>query len=146
MQCLLWRACTSLSLSICKHGLGPDQTRMVFRIECFVNLKMCACDRKYANIILWNVGLCRTKADAHDEFGFWVLIGSSCNKIDWLTQTLCFLYSKKPSQNKRFVCKHHAVSFSPSLSLSTFTTCYQSLHTICRPTCLIRGKQAYLEL
>ena len=40
----------SLSLSpyICKHGLDPDQTRMVFRIECFVLLKMCACDRKYA--------------------------------------------------------------------------------------------------
>ena len=37
----------SPSLSICKHGLDPDQTRMVFRIECFVNLKMCACDRKY---------------------------------------------------------------------------------------------------
>ena len=29
----------SLSLYICKHGLNPDQTRMVFRIECFVNLK-----------------------------------------------------------------------------------------------------------
>ena len=29
----------SLSLYICKHGLDPDQTRMVFRIECFVNLK-----------------------------------------------------------------------------------------------------------
>ena len=39
----------SLSLYICKHGLDPDQTRMVFRIERFVNLKMCACGRKYAN-------------------------------------------------------------------------------------------------
>ena len=38
----------SLPLYICKHGLDPDQTRMVFWIECFVNLKMCACDRKYA--------------------------------------------------------------------------------------------------
>ena len=38
----------SLSLSLCKHGLDPDQTRMVFRIERFVNLKMCACGRKYA--------------------------------------------------------------------------------------------------
>ena len=37
----------SLSLYICKQGLVPDQTRMVFRIECFVNLKMRACDRKY---------------------------------------------------------------------------------------------------
>ena len=30
--------------------------------ECFVNLKMCACDREYAK--------CRTKADAHDKMGF----------------------------------------------------------------------------
>ena len=72
------------------------------------NLKMCACGRKYAK----RVPLCRTKADAHDKFGFWVLIGSSCNKIDWLTQTL-----RKPSQNKRFVCKHRAVSLSLSVSL-----------------------------
>ena len=47
----------------------------------------------------------------------WVLIGSSCNKIDWL-----FRDYKKTSQNKRFVCK-------PMQSLSTFTTCYQSLRT-----------------
>ena len=92
----------SLSLSFCKHGLDPDQTRMVFRIECFVNLKMCACDRKYANIILWNVRLCRTKVDAHDKFGLWILIGSSCNKIDWLIQTLCFLFKEtKPKQKIR---------------------------------------------
>ena len=32
----------SLSLYTCKHGLDPDQTQMVFRIECFVSLKMCA--------------------------------------------------------------------------------------------------------
>ena len=39
----------SLSLSLhLQHGLDLDQTRMVFRIECFVNLKMCACNRKYA--------------------------------------------------------------------------------------------------
>ena len=31
---------------------------------------------------------------------------------------LVFRYSKKPSQNKRFVCKHRAVSLSLSLSLS----------------------------
>ena len=43
-------ACTSLSLSlslsiyICKNGLDPDQTRMEFSNECFVNLKICACD------------------------------------------------------------------------------------------------------
>ena len=38
----------SLSLfTFAKHGLDPDQTRMVFRIECSVNLKMRTCDRKY---------------------------------------------------------------------------------------------------
>ena len=45
----------------------------------------------------------------------WVLIGS-VDKIDWLTQN-CVSDSKRPSQNKRFVCKHHAVSLSFSLSL-----------------------------
>ena len=48
----------SLSFSLS----DPDQTRMEFRKECFVNLKMCACNRKYAK--------CRTKADAHDKIGF----------------------------------------------------------------------------
>ena len=52
----------SLSIYICKNVLVPDQTRMEFRKECFVNLKNCACDRKYAK--------CRTKADAHDKMGF----------------------------------------------------------------------------
>ena len=52
----------SLSIYICKNGLDPDQTRMEFRKECFVNLKICACDRKYAK--------CRRKADAHDKMGF----------------------------------------------------------------------------
>ena len=51
-----------LSIYICKNGLDPDQTRMEFRKECFVNLKICACDRKYAK--------CRTKADVHDIIGF----------------------------------------------------------------------------
>ena len=40
-----------------------------------------------------------------------------CDKIDWLTQN-CVSDSKRPSQNKRFVCKHHAVSLSLSESLS----------------------------
>ena len=35
---------------------------MEFREECFVNLKNCACDRKYAK--------CRTKADGQDKMGF----------------------------------------------------------------------------
>ena len=52
----------SLSLHICKNCLDPDQTRMEFRKECFVNLKSCACDRKYAK--------CCTKADAHDKMDF----------------------------------------------------------------------------
>ena len=52
----------SLYLHLQKYGLDPDQTRMEFRKECFVNLKMCACHRKYAK--------CRTKADAHDKMGF----------------------------------------------------------------------------
>ena len=53
----------SLSLfTFAKNGLDPDQTRMEFRKECFVNLKICACDRKYAK--------CRTKTDAHDKMGF----------------------------------------------------------------------------
>ena len=50
---------TVLSIYICKNGLDPDQTRMEFKTECFLNLKICACDRKYAK--------CRTKADAHDK-------------------------------------------------------------------------------
>ena len=37
----------SLSIYICKNSLDLDQTRMEFRKECFVNLKICACDRKY---------------------------------------------------------------------------------------------------
>ena len=49
----------SLSIYICKNGVDPDQTRMEFKTECFVNLKICACDRKYAK--------CRTKVDAHDK-------------------------------------------------------------------------------
>ena len=52
----------SLSIYICKNGLDPDQTRMEFRKECFINIKISACDRKYAK--------CRTKADAHDNMGF----------------------------------------------------------------------------
>ena len=93
---------------------------MVFRIECFVNLKMCACDRSTQSV---NTVECPT-LPYKSRFGFWVLIGS------WLTDpNIVFRYSKKTSQNKRFVCKHRAVSslsLSLSLSLSTFTTCYQS--------------------
>ena len=66
-----------------------------------------------------------------------------------------FQYSKTPSQNKRFVCKHRAVSLSlthtHTLSLSLYfydllSKFANSLDTEDRPTCLIRGKQAYQEL
>ena len=52
----------SFSIYICKNVLDPDQTRMELKKECFINLKNCACDRKYAK--------CRTKADAHDKMDF----------------------------------------------------------------------------
>ena len=61
-MCMYQSLSLSLSIYICKNVLDPDQTRMEFRKECFVNLKNCACDRKYAK--------CRTKADAHDKMGF----------------------------------------------------------------------------
>ena len=82
----------------------------------------------------------------HDKFGFWVLIGSSCNKIDWLTR-----YSKKQAKTKRFVCKHRAVSLSLALSLSLYfydllSKFANSLDPEDRPrTCLIRDKHAYQE-
>ena len=62
MMCMYQSLSLSLSIYICKNGLDPDQTRMEFKKECFVNLKICACDRKYAK--------CRTKADAHDKMDF----------------------------------------------------------------------------
>ena len=61
-MCMYLSLSLFLSIYICKNSLDPDQTRMEFRKECFVNLKICACDRKYAK--------CRTKADAHDIIGF----------------------------------------------------------------------------
>ena len=59
-----------------------------------------------------------------------------------------FRYSKKPSQNKKFVCKHHTVSHSLSFSLSHTHSLALSLllRPADRPTCLIRGKQVYQEL
>ena len=62
MMCMYQSLSLSLFIHICKNGLDPDQTRMEFRKKCFVNLKICACDRKYAK--------CRTKADAHDKMDF----------------------------------------------------------------------------
>ena len=61
-MCMYKSLSLSLSVYICKNNLDPDQTRMEFRKEFLVNLKICACDRKYAK--------CRTKADAHDKMGF----------------------------------------------------------------------------
>ena len=62
MMCMYQSLSLSLSINICKNGLDPDQTRMEFKKKCFVNLKICTCDRKYAK--------CRTKADAHDKMDF----------------------------------------------------------------------------
>ena len=61
-MCMYQSLSLSLFIHICKNGFDPDQTRMEFRKECFVNLKICACDRKFAK--------CRTKADAHDKMDF----------------------------------------------------------------------------
>ena len=55
----------SLSFFLYLHlqkRFGSRSDPIEFRKECFVNLKMCACDRKYAK--------CRTKADAHDKWVF----------------------------------------------------------------------------
>ena len=62
MMCMYQSLSLSLSIYICKNVLDPGQTRMEFKKECFINLKICACDRKYAK--------CRTKADAHDKMDF----------------------------------------------------------------------------
>ena len=62
MMCMHQSLSLSLFIHICKNGFDPDQTRMEFRKECFVNLKICACDRKYAK--------CRTNAHAHDKMDF----------------------------------------------------------------------------
>ena len=53
----------------------------------------------------------------------WVPIGSSCNKIDWSIQNIVFRDSKKPSQNKRFVC------ISLSLFQSLWTCSIEKLST-----------------
>ena len=44
MMCMYQSLSLSLSIYICKNGLDPDQTRMKFKKECFVNLKICAGD------------------------------------------------------------------------------------------------------
>ena len=79
--------------------------------------------RKALHVILWNVRHCRTKADAHDKFGFLVLIGSSCKT----TLTLRFDILRNQAKTKDS-CANTVQSLS--LSLSTFTTCYQSLQTV----------------
>ena len=50
-MCMYQSFSLSLSVYISKNGLDPDQTRMEFRKECFVNLKICACDKKYLSVI-----------------------------------------------------------------------------------------------
>ena len=41
IMCMYQSLSLSLSIYICKNGLDPDQTRMEFKKECFVNLKIC---------------------------------------------------------------------------------------------------------
>ena len=43
----------------CCQSSDPDQIRMEFRKECFVNLNIWACDRKNAKHQLSNIRLCR---------------------------------------------------------------------------------------
>ena len=64
------------------------------------------CIRKALHVILWNVLLCRTKADAHDKFGFWVL------QQDWLTDPNIALTKPKQKTRVQTPC-----SLSLSLSL-----------------------------
>ena len=64
-MCMYLSLSLFLSIYICKNGLDPDQTRTEFRKECFVNLKMCACDRKPAK--------CSTKAK------------SRCARYNWFS-------------------------------------------------------------
>ena len=129
----------SLSLYICKHGLDPDQTRMVFRQ--FKNVCMRWKVRKA--LMLCNVRLCHTKADAHDKFGFF----GPCNKIDWLTQTLRFDILRNKAKTKDS-CANTVQSLSLSLSLS-FSLLLRPAIKVCsldpedRPASLIRGKHAY---
>ena len=111
----------SLSLYICKQCLDPDQTWMVFRIECFVNLKMCACDRKYAK--RWYCGVSDfavQKQMRTISLGF----GSSLEAV--VTR---LIDSPKHCVNQaktKDLCANNV----QSLSLSTFMTCYQSLQTV----------------
>ena len=81
----------------------------------------------------------------------WVFIGSSCNKIDWLTQTLCFYILRNKPKQKICVQTQCSLFLSHSLSLSLYfynllSKFANSFHAEDRATCLIRGKQAYQEL
>ena len=53
--------CTLIFPKGCLSFFAKTVWVMEFRKECFVNLKICACDRKYAKC---------SKADAHDKIGF----------------------------------------------------------------------------
>ena len=44
LMCMYQSLSLSLSIYICNNGLDPDQTRMEFKKECLVSLKICACD------------------------------------------------------------------------------------------------------
>ena len=67
-----------------------------------------------------------------------ISLGFGSSSEDWLTdQNIVFRFSKKSSQNKRFVCKHRAVALSLYF--------YGLLSKFANED-LIRGKQAYQEL
>ena len=81
------------------------------------------------------------------SLGFGSSFGSSCNKIDWLTQTLCFDFLTNQAKTK--ICVQTPCSLSLSLSLYFYdlpSKFANSLDPEDRQTCLIRGKQAYQEL
>ena len=153
MQCLPWHACTSLSISLSLALSLYLQTRFGSRSDpngiqdrMFRQFKNCACDRKYTKCLYcWMSDFAVQKPMRTISLDF----GSSSEAVvtRLMDPNIVFRYFKKPSQNKRFVCKHRAVSLSLSLSLSLhFYDLLSKFANEDRPTCLIRGKQAYQEL
>ena len=107
----------------------PDPIGMEFRKECFVNLNICACDRKHAK---------------HQY----------CRISDFVVQK-----PMRTRIISKYHFQHHYIIFCEikrdsyaSASLSLSTTCFQSLQIVCIQKISdvlpnqIRGKQAYQEL
>ena len=111
-----------LSIYICKNGLDPDQTRMEFRKECFVNLKMCACEvrkvsykRRYARYNGFSVYLNKCidgpVPSADPEGGQGVRIPLKIHKnIEFLSNTVPdpLKFSRLPSQHSTLGHHRHA--------------------------------------